>query len=208
MPSFTSSQSTVDILASHFGAGTYYIELVTVVPTRSVSTVADLTLATGGNYVRKAVTLTAAIADGTGGKVSTTNPVWAGLTNNSSLIRGLALIQQVGGAPASVDKVRSFIELGTTTVVNCTTTTSSPTISAASGLSAFIEGYTVSGAGIPSGTVILKVVSDTQIILSKLATATAVSNSATLSFTSANTYLPNGADFTFVLPSSGLYKVD
>lgn len=187
--------------------GTFYGHLVTTTPAKANSTVADLTLATGGNYAAQALSGRAVSTDGTGAKLSFSNPTWTGLTtNNAATVKGMVVCRQTGGSPASSDPVVSFVELGqSNSVANCTTTNASVIVTTTGSFSGYSEGQPVSGTGIAAGTVILEITSSTQMVLSKEATA---SGTVSLTITTPNPYTPNGADFTFQIPSTGVLKID
>ena len=193
--------------------GTYYAHLVTVVPTRSVTNVASLTVATGGNYASQPVTLSAFAANGTGVILPSTSPSWTSLTTNGTAIVGCAICKQAAASPAASDTVVSFLQFNVTSIITLSTTVGSPIVTAASGLSAFATTNLIadntSGTVIPIGTRILLVQSDTSMILS----ADSLSTNTSLSVTgyTYSTYTPktsNGDDFVFTIPSTGVLRID
>lgn len=93
-------------------SGVFYVHLVTTIPLVSNSTVADLILVAGGNYTPQVVSGVGVAADGTGVKITLTNPVWTGLTtDNAATIKGLVLVKRVGASPNSTDPIIVYGEL-------------------------------------------------------------------------------------------------
>lgn len=93
-------------------SGTFYAHLVTTAPIQSNTTVANLTLAAGGNYALQTLTGSNIAADGTGARLTYTNPTWTGLTTNgAATIKGMVVCKQVGGSPATTDPIVTYVEL-------------------------------------------------------------------------------------------------
>ncbi len=189
------------ILSAYYESGTFYIELVTAALAFDDPTVADCTLATGGNYARKTGITLSASTSGADGTVAITsgNPQWIGLTTSGTPITGLIVVKQAGGAPASSDPVVAYVPLGTSSTVSTTTASGSVSASSSAAFGSVNEGDGVSGTGIAAGTYVLEKTSSSAIILSREATTTGTNS---LTFTADSTYTPNGADFTFTLPST------
>lgn len=105
MPSLVPTAEDLRILQARYGSGTYYAHLCTVEPTASASTVADLVVATGGNYAAETLTSVSVAANGTGAIVDCADLDFGNLTTNGTPIVSVAFIKQVGGSPASSDQV-------------------------------------------------------------------------------------------------------
>jgi hypothetical protein len=93
--------------------GTFYAHLVTAEPTGASSTVANCTLATGGNYATVVLAGRSMVADGTGAKLTFDNPAWPALTTDGTQIVGMIICRQAGGAPAGTDPVVGYNRLST-----------------------------------------------------------------------------------------------
>jgi hypothetical protein len=114
MASLVFSQTDLDQMAAIAGY-TLYAHLVTAVPVVGNTTVADLTLATGGNYALQLLTSVVSSAEGLGAKVLAANPTWTALTTNGAAsIKGVAICRRAGASPASTDKVISYVEASST----------------------------------------------------------------------------------------------
>lgn len=112
MASLVFSSTDLRLINAYWTASTWYAHLVTAVPVLANTTVANLTLATGGNYAPQVLTGLTTAADGTGAKVTFSNPTWVGLTtDNSATIKGMVICKRAGGSPATSDLVESYLEL-------------------------------------------------------------------------------------------------
>lgn len=112
MASLVFSSTDLRLINAYWTGGTWYAHLVTAVPTQANTTVANLTLATGGNYAPQTLTGLTTGADGTGAKVTFSNPIWTGLTtDNTATVKGMVICKRAGASPATSDLVETYVEL-------------------------------------------------------------------------------------------------
>ena len=117
MASKTSQQAILGIQtgAIVLSSGITDLHLVTVAPVGNAATGADLTVATGGNYVPAAASLTTPTIDGDGAsyRITVSSVTWSVLTTSGTNIVGVAFTKRVGGSYATSDPFFSYIEFGT-----------------------------------------------------------------------------------------------
>jgi len=213
MPSlvFTSALNTVLDRTLDLTTGTFNAHLLTAVPVIGNSTVANLTLASGGS-----LNATASVALSgrslSSGILDFTDPVWSSFYAGAATpIVGIAISRQAGGSPATSDPLISYVEqIATTSVANTTTASGSASITTTGTFPTGCEGQSVTGTGIPTGTIVLTRVSATQLLLNKAATA---GGTVTVTVATPSTYTPpttvGGAvtSYTVQLPASGVLQL-
>ncbi len=203
---------TLDL--SGIAGQTYDFHLVTSVPAGTINTVANLSLATGGNYIYQTIAYPTVSAPSTvnGGTQITISsfPVWAALTTNGTPVVGMAISKRTSGSFATSDKVISYLEYKVPSALTINTVQSQAIITADSGFTALASSLPCSiiATGIPSNTRIISISSDTSANLNAVATANGTSISAVI-YTNA-TYTPktsNGDDFSFTPISSVIFRL-
>lgn len=202
-----------DMVDDYTGGLSFYADMCTgTIPTdpTAVSTRADLTLATGGNYAPVALSSITTANDGNGAIIDAADPVWSGVYTNGTNITYLAILVGTAGSPSSSDRVVAVLPRVTSaTVASVTTTNGSATITSSAAFGSIVNDQNISGTGIPSGTFVLDKVDSSTIRMSQRATA---SGTITLTYLAASSYTPGSSagaaqNVTWTLPATGFYKI-
>ena len=113
MPSLVFNSTDLGLLdrTLDLTTGTFYAHLVTTIPVATNQTVADLVLAAGGSYQPVTLAGRSIGTDGTGARLTFSDPTWTALwCAAATTIKGMVICRQAGGSPASTDKVISYLE--------------------------------------------------------------------------------------------------
>lgn len=205
--------SLKDMVDSYHASKSYYADLITgTFPTdpTAVSTRANLTLATGGNYAPVALGSPVTATNGQGAIIDANDPTWTGLFTNGTAISGMAVLVGNAGSPSSSDRVIAVIRrVVAVTVASVTTTNNSATITSSAAFGSITNDMTLEGTGIPTGAFVLDKVDNSTIRMSAKATA---SGTITLTFYQGSDYTPGttsgtAQNFSFTLPSTGFIKL-
>ena len=112
---FSSAKIDVKNRTLDLTTGLFYVHLVTAIPVPANSTVADLTLAAGGNYgpLNRAMANPSIQADGTGAKlVVIGNITFTGLTtDNAAPVQGVVLCKRTGANITPADPLICYCAL-------------------------------------------------------------------------------------------------
>lgn len=194
--------------------GTIDCHLITSMPSASASTGADLSTASGGNYAPQSATISTPASNGTGAisALSSSTIQWTSLYCGAATpIVGVAFTKRAGGSYASTDPIVSAIEFTTpTTIPNVSTTSGRSQITSSAAFGSVTAGMAVSGANIPTETIVIDAPDSSMLRLNKAATGT---GTITLTAQIPAPYTPptssgSGVNFSFTVPSTGILKLD